>query len=195
MNARLVLRPPFKGIRIDEAPPALSVEGRPMAFRLSEPIGDCVKRSRMRPEAEVARIEHNVFGEVAPAFHAAAPRHDAVGRAPDRRGRHRRSCPHRPVEIVRIDAMAAGELVEAPGVRRPRMAGERRAERDDETHKLRRPFGEFASVKAAEAPADEADGPTMVNPEFGQPFVCAIENALSKPEIDPLAPAGSGVAA
>ena len=39
----------------------------------------------MRPEAEVARIDHDVFREVAPA-----PRHDAVGRAPDRGGRRRR---------------------------------------------------------------------------------------------------------
>src|SRR5208337_109510 len=94
MSMRLALRPPLQRIGIYEAPPALSVEERPMAFRLSEPVGDGVKRCRMRPEAEVARIDHNVFGEVAPGFHAAAPRHNAVGRAPDRGRRHRWSRPH-----------------------------------------------------------------------------------------------------
>ena len=73
MSMRLVLRSPLQGIGIDEAPPALSVEGRPSAFGLSKPVGDGVKRCRMRPEAEMARIDYDVFGEIAPGFHAAAP--------------------------------------------------------------------------------------------------------------------------
>ena len=70
--------------------PTEPMERLPLAFRLGEPVGDRVERRRMRPEAEVARIDHDVFREVAPRFRAAAPRHDAVGRAPDRGGRRRR---------------------------------------------------------------------------------------------------------
>ena len=44
-----------------------------MAFRLSEPVGDGVKRRRMRPKPEVARVDDDVFGKVGPRFHAAAP--------------------------------------------------------------------------------------------------------------------------
>ena len=42
MSMRLVLRPPFQRIGIYQAPPALSVEGRPMAFRLKflVPVSD-----------------------------------------------------------------------------------------------------------------------------------------------------------
>ena len=49
------------GVGIDEAPPALAVEGRPAAFQLGEPVGNGVKRRRMRPEAEVARIKAQCF--------------------------------------------------------------------------------------------------------------------------------------
>jgi hypothetical protein len=41
-------------IAIDEMPPASPMERFPVAFRLGEPVGDRVKRGRMRAKAEVA---------------------------------------------------------------------------------------------------------------------------------------------
>ena len=42
-------------VAIDETPPAVQMKGLPMAFRLREPVGDRIERSRVRPKAEVAR--------------------------------------------------------------------------------------------------------------------------------------------
>ena len=126
-----------------------------MAFGLREPVGDGVKRRRVRPEPKVARTDDNVFSEVTPRLHATAPRHNAVARAPDRGGRRRRSSLQRRVKVVRVDAVAAGEFVEAPCVRCARMAGERRAERDDETNEFRRVLREFAGVDAADPGVDD----------------------------------------
>ena len=134
---------------IDEAPPALAMERLPMAFRLGEPVRDGEERRRMRHEAYVARLDDDVLGEVAPRLEAAAPGYNAVGRTPDRRRRHGRRCAQASVKIVRIDAMPAGELVQAPRIRLARMAGERRTKRDDEPHQFGRKLCELARIEPA----------------------------------------------
>src|SRR5579863_1340488 len=80
-------------IAIDEAPPALQVKGLPIALELREPVGDRIERSRVRPKAEMARIDNDILRQFPARLDAAAPGHDSVVRAPDRRRRHRRGRP------------------------------------------------------------------------------------------------------
>src|SRR5208337_927111 len=131
-------------VGIDEAVPAFAMERLPMALWLAESVGDGVKRPRMRAKAEVARFDDDVLCKRPPGLDAAPPSHDAVGRAEDRCCRRREIGPERHVKIVSVDAMAADELVDPPGVGFARMAGEWRAERYDEAHHLGRELGELA---------------------------------------------------
>ena len=93
------------------------------------------------------------------------------------------------MEIVPVDAVAADELIETPGVRLARVAGEGGAHGDAEAHHLGRVLGEFAGVEAAQAPADHADRPPVLRIKLAQLFVRPLEYALSEPEIEPLSPA------
>lgn len=173
---------------IDEAPPALAMERLPMAFRLGEPVRDGEERRRMRHEAYVARLDDDVLGEVAPRLEAAAPGYNAVGRTPDRRRRHGRRCAQASVKIVRIDAMPAGELVQAPRIRLARMAGERRTKRDDEPHQFGRKLCELARIEPAKTPADETDLAPARDEDVAKRVVGPIDNTLAQSEVQSLTP-------
>ncbi len=81
--------------------------------------------------------------------------------------------------------MAAGELVEAPGVRLARMAGEGRTKGNDKPHQFRRLFREFARVEAAEAPADDADLAFVLTIQFAERVVGTLQDpvAQTRPEL------------
>ena len=106
----LVSRPRFRRIAIDEAPPPSRWKGSGSALRLGEPVGDRVKRRRMRAEAEVARNRRRCF----PPGCAASPRCSATPRRRRSGSRSRSSAsadgPERRVEVVPVDAVAADEL-------------------------------------------------------------------------------------
>ena len=89
---------------------------------------------------------------------------------------------------MRIDSMAACKLIQTPGVRLARMSGERRAQRYDETHHVRRLFGQFARIEASEAPTDKADRAPMLCPELPQSGVRSFQHPLSQSEVDALSP-------
>ena len=90
---------------------------------------------------------------------------------------------------MRTDSVAACPLVQTPSIRLPRMSGERRAQRYDETHYFRRLFGQFARIEASEAPTDDADRAALLGPELPQRVVRSFQNPLSQPKVDALSPA------
>src|SRR5208283_326719 len=130
-------------VAIDKPAPASTVEGPPLAFWLSQPVGDRIERGWMSAKADVARVNYDVFGKFATRFYAALPGDNPISAAPDRRRRHGRRSPQQPVKIMRTDSVAACKLIQTPSIRLPRMSGERRAQRYDETHHFGRLFGQF----------------------------------------------------
>src|SRR5438270_3587445 len=109
-------------VLVEETPqPALAIELLPSAFRLREPVSDGVNDRRMRTEADVACLNLYVLRLGRLPFHAALPRHNAIGAAENRGGRNRRRG-RKPAVIHAVDAFTACELVDAPRVRRARAA-------------------------------------------------------------------------
>src|SRR5260370_40230213 len=108
--------------------------------------------------AAMAAFDLDALGLGGGFFHAALPGADAVGAAEDRGGRHRRRLGQRPAEPrgLFVGAMAAGDLIDAPGIGRLRMARERAAERDHRAYAIRHLLDELPRLEAAEAPADQA---------------------------------------
>lgn len=92
------------------------------------------------------------------------------------------------MEIVGIDAVAAGIFVKAPSVRLARIAGEGRAKGNEKPHHFGRLFREFARVRATEAPADDADLASVLPMKFAKPVVRSLKDPLAQPEIEPLTP-------
>src|SRR5208282_632631 len=140
-------------------------------------------------KADVARVNYDVFGKFATRFYAALPGDNPISAAPDRRRRHGRRSPQQPVKIMRTDSVAACKLIQTPSIRLPRMSGERRAQRYDETHHFGRLFGQFARIKASEAPTDDADRAPLLGPELPQGVMRSFQNLLSQPTVDALSPA------
>ena len=95
-----------------------------------------------------------------------------------------------PVEIVPVDAVAAREFIEPPGVGLARVAGEGRAERDDEAHHLGRMLGELAGVEAAEdSSRSRLTGRPCSCHSSRNRLVRPLDHAVPQSAIDPLAPA------
>ena len=97
--------------------------------------------------------------------------------------------------IFLVGAAAAGHLVDPPGVGRLRAAGERAAERDHRAHAIGHHFCQLTRIKAAEAPADQADLAAMVVVEFMHQIDHRVLHAVAQAEIAALPPAADGIAA
>src|SRR6187551_1027944 len=100
-------------VRINQTTPAASIERRPFAFRLRQPIGHRIDRSRMMTHAAMAALDLDAFGGRAGLLHASLPGADTVGAAEDRRGRHRRRPRQRAAEamVFFLGAATARHLV------------------------------------------------------------------------------------
>ena len=164
------------------------------------PIG-CARRSataystsRIGAHADVARRHLDVLDQRAGIVQAAAPRDDAVAARVDRRRRHRRRLPDLGHQLGVADLASAQQLVDAPGVGRLRMAGERRAERDDAARLARVELGELARVDAAEAPADQADRLALLVGERADVVAATLDHAGARAEVEPLPPGLGDVA-
>src|SRR4029453_13310143 len=99
----------------------------PLAFCLREAIGDRVDRGGVVAEAAVAALHLDVLRARRPWPHANPPGADAAGGAEDRRRWHGGGIGDRPAEgrIGVRRALAAHELVDAPRIRRRRLAAKR----------------------------------------------------------------------
>ena len=62
MRGGLALRLQLLRVAVDETSPAIAMEGLPLSFRLSEPVGDGVERCRVRAQPEMgSRHESDHF--------------------------------------------------------------------------------------------------------------------------------------
>src|SRR5580704_16510942 len=130
---RLLAPPP---VREDKALPAGAVELLPLAFGLSQAVGDGIDGGRMMAEPAMAAVDLDVLDLLALLVDAGLPGADAVGTAEDRSGGHRRRLAERSrdVLVAVFDPLAGGELVDLPGIGCLGVAGERAAQADHATH-------------------------------------------------------------
>ncbi len=98
------------------------------------------------------------------------------------------------MDVRRADAVAGDDLVQAPGIGRLRMPGERRPQRDHLPDFLREVLRELAGVEAAQAPADQADLALVGPAQRLQLLLAAREHAFARPQVGPDAPAHRQVA-
>src|SRR5258705_471125 len=84
--------------------------------------------------------------------------------------------------------LAADELEDAPGVRRARVAGEGRAERDHAAHEVGQLLGQLTGVDTTQAPADQAHLAAVALVQFSHLRDAAFQHALARAEVPALLP-------
>ena len=126
---------------------------------MGEPVGDHLQHRGIPHQAAVAAVDLDVLDHrMVLALHAGLPGDDAVAAAVDGRGRHLGRGQEARLEVlVQHRQRAVDPAVEQADVGLRRLAGDRRADRDDLPDGQRDALGDLARVDAAQAPAHQRD--------------------------------------